>query len=98
MLHALLFKILKQKADRFVLEFKEIVKPSAFIRSSFELGQRAFTTESVLNLRFHGVWGISESPEVVLKFCVLPAHFSGVNGCGSLRGSMIRGEKHSFLQ
>lgn len=61
------------------MEFKEIVKPSAFIRSSFELGQRAFTTTSVLKLRFHGFGGIYESPEIVWKFHVLTAFFSEVS-------------------
>lgn len=50
---ALLFKIIKLKANRYILEFKGTVKPSAFISFSFELGQRAFITISVLYLRFH---------------------------------------------
>lgn len=54
-----------KKADRCILELKKIVKRSAFIKSSFELDQRAFTTTSVLNLRVHGFGGINESPEIV---------------------------------
>lgn len=76
----------------FILEFKKIVKPSAFIRTSFELGQRAFTTTSVFNLRFHGFGGICESPEIVWKFCVNCIFFRS-QYLAFIKGSVIRRKK-----